>query len=325
CIWSESSSMQRNAGAKERIAVVMGGDSAEREISIRSGSEVVRALNALGYDAQSLDYDERFLDALRTHKPDIVFIALHGPGGEDGHVQALLEYLSIPYTGSGLEAAALSMDKHLTKKLLAAEGLPTPVWDLFDLTGGTLPLLPGSLDLPLVIKPRFEGSSAGVAIVHTHEEWTNAMLDASKSYAQILAEEYLAGREFTCAVLGEEALPIIEIVANRDGFYSYDAKYEPGGSTHVVPAQIDEDLGARLQMLALSAHRLLGLRDYSRSDFIVTPDGRPYLLEINSLPGLTPVSLVPDACAAVGISFEALIDRLVGYARARADLRDAVA
>ena len=317
--------MQRNAGVKERVAVVMGGDSAEREISIRSGSEVVRALNSLGYDAHSLDYDERFLDALRTLKPDIVFIALHGPGGEDGHVQALLEYLSIPYTGSGLEAAALSMDKHLTKKLLAAEGLPTPVWDLFDLTGGTLPLLPGSLDLPLVIKPRFEGSSAGVTIVRTHEEWTNAMLDASKSYAQILAEEYLLGREFTCAVLGEEALPVIEIVANRDGFYSYGAKYEPGGSTHIVPAPIDEDLAARLQMLALSAHRLLGLRDYSRSDFIVTPDGRPHLLEINSLPGLTPVSLVPDACAAVGISFEALIDRLVGYARARADLRDAVA
>jgi D-alanine-D-alanine ligase len=317
--------MQRNAGTKERVAVVMGGNSAEREISIRSGSEVMRALHALGYDAQSLDYDDRFVDALRQLKPDIVFIALHGPGGEDGHVQALLEYLSIPYTGSGLEASALSMDKHLTKKLLAAEGLPTPVWDLFDLAGGTLPLLPGSLDLPLVIKPRFEGSSAGVAIVHTHEEWTSAMLDASKSYAQILAEEYLEGREFTCGVLGEEALPILEIVANRDGFYSYDAKYEPGGSTHIVPAPIDDDLAARLQMLALSAHRLLGLRDYSRSDFIVTPDRRPYLLEINSLPGLTPVSLVPDACAAVGISFEALIDRLVGYARARADLRDAVA
>jgi D-alanine-D-alanine ligase len=317
--------MQRNAGTKERVAVVMGGNSAEREISIRSGSEVVRALNSLGYDAQPLDYDDRFLDALRQLKPDLVFIALHGPGGEDGHVQALLEYLSIPYTGSGLEAAALSMDKHLTKKLLAAEGLPTPVWDLFDLTGGTLPLLPGSLDLPLVIKPRFEGSAVGVAIVHTHEEWTSAMLEASKSYAQILAEEYLEGREFTCAVLGEEALPIVEIVANRDGFYSYEAKYEPGGSTHIVPAPIDEDLAARLQMLALSAHRLLGLRDYSRTDFIVTPDQRPYMLEINSLPGLTPVSLVPDACAAVGISFEALIDRLVGYARVRADLRDAVA
>ncbi|MFZ0031533.1 MAG: D-alanine--D-alanine ligase [Candidatus Cybelea sp.] len=316
--------MQRDTG-RPKVAVAMGGSSAEREISIRSGSEVMRALNSLGYDAQSLDYDERFFDALRQLKPDVVFIALHGPGGEDGHVQALLEYLSIPYTGSGLEASALSMDKHLTKKLLAAEGLPTPVWDLFDLAGGTLPLLPGSLDLPLVIKPRFEGSSAGVAIVHTHEEWTSAMLDASKSYSQILAEEYVQGREFTCAVLGEEALPILEIVANRDGFYSYDAKYEPGGCTHIVPAPIDEGLAARLQMLALSAHRLLGLRDYSRSDFIVTPDQRPYLLEINALPGLTPASLMPDACAAVGISFEALIDRLVGYARARADLRDAVA
>ncbi len=316
--------MQRDTG-RAKVAVAMGGSSAEREISIRSGSEVMRALNSLGYDAQSLDYDERFFDALRQLKPDVVFIALHGPGGEDGHVQALLEYLSIPYTGSGLEASALSMDKHLTKKLLAAEGLPTPVWDLFDLAGGTLPLLPGSLDLPLVIKPRFEGSSAGVAIVHTHEEWTSAMLDASKSYSQILAEEYVQGREFTCAVLGEEALPVLEIVANRDGFYSYDAKYEPGGCTHIVPAPIDEGLAARLQMLALSAHRLLGLRDYSRSDFIVTPDQRPYLLEINALPGLTPASLMPDACAAVGISFEALIDRLVGYARARADLRDAVA
>jgi D-alanine-D-alanine ligase len=151
------------------------------------------------------------------------------------------------------------------------------------------------------------------------------MLDASKSYPQILAEEYVEGREFTCAVLGEEALPIVEIVANRDGFYSYDAKYEPGGSTHIVPAPIDEDLAARLQMLALSAHRLLGLRDYSRSDFIVGRDNRPHLLEINSLPGLTPLSLVPDACGAAGIGFEALIDRLVGYALARAELRDAVA
>jgi D-alanine-D-alanine ligase len=316
--------MQRDA-QKARVAVVMGGDSAEREISIQSGSEVTRALHSLGYETRSLDYDQRFIDALREYKPDVVFIALHGPGGEDGHVQAILDHLSIPYTGSGLEAAALSMDKHLTKKLLAAEGLPTPVWDLFDLSGGTLPLLPGSLDLPLVIKPRFEGSSAGITIVHTHEEWTGAMLDASKTFAQILAEEYVPGREFTCAVLGEEALPIVEIVANRDGFYSYDAKYEPGGSTHITPAPIDEDLAARLQMLGLSAHRLLGLRDYSRSDFIVARDNRPYLLEVNSLPGLTPVSLVPDACAAVGITFEALIDRLVGYALARSELRDAVA
>jgi len=308
-----------------KIVVVMGGSSAEREISIRSGAGVMQALQTLGYDATSLDYDERFVEAVRERKPDAVFNALHGPGGEDGHVQALLEYLGFPYTGSGVEPASLSMDKHLTKKLLAAEGLPTAAWDLFDLSGGTLPLLPGSLDLPLVVKPRFEGSAVGVAIVRTHEQWTAAMLSASKTYSQILAEEYVDGREFTCAVLGEEALPIVEIVANRDEFYSFDAKYAPGGSTHIVPARIDDDLSARLQMLALSAHRLLGLRDYSRTDFVVSHDLRPYILEINSLPGLTPTSLFPDACASVGISFDALIDRLVGYALARGDLRDAVA
>lgn len=317
--------MQPKSVAKAKVVVAMGGRSLEREISLQSGTEVMRALRTLGYETQALDFDGRFLDGVKEYAPDAVFIALHGPGGEDGHIQGLLEYLAIPYTGSGLEASALAMDKHLTKKLLAAEGLPTPVWDLFDLTGGTLPLLPGSLDLPLVIKPRFEGSSNGVTIVRTHEEWTSAMLDASKNYAQILAEEYVTGREFTCAILGEEALPVVEIVANRDGYYSYEAKYEPGGSTHVAPAKIDEGLAARLQMLALSAHRLLGLRDYSRSDFIVTRDNRPFILEVNSLPGLTPRSLVPDACAAAGIGFEALIERLVGYALARAEMRDAVA
>jgi len=310
--------MKRSA----KVAVVMGGSSAEREISIQTGSGVMRALAALGYEAKSLDYDERFYDAMRELKPDVVFNALHGRGGEDGHVQALLEFLSIPYTGSGVEASALAMDKHLTKKLLAAEGLPTAAWDLFDLSGGTLPLLPGSLDLPLVIKPRYDGSSTGVVIVKTHEQWTNAMLTASKGYAQILAEEYVEGREFTCGVLAEEALPIVEIVPNRGEFYTFAAKYETGGSTHLVPARIDEDLAARMQMLALSTHRLLGLRDYSRTDFVVSKDGRPYILEINSLPGLTATSLLPDACNAIGLGYEALIDRLIGYALARADVRD---
>ncbi len=308
-----------------KIVVAMGGSSAEREISLLSGEGVMQALRTLGYDAASLDYDDRFLEALREMRPDAVFNALHGPGGEDGHIQALLEYAGVPYTGSAVEASSLAMDKHLTKKLLAAEGLPTAAWDLFDLSGGTLPLLPGSLDLPLVVKPRFEGSSAGVTIVRTHEQWTAAMLAASKSFGQILAEEYVEGREFTCAVLGEEALPVVEIVANRDGFYSFDAKYEPGGSTHVAPAEIDADLAARLQMLALSTHRLLGLRDYSRTDFIVSGDRRPYVLEINSLPGLTPTSLLPDACGAAGITYDALVDRLIGYALARGDVRDAVA
>jgi D-alanine-D-alanine ligase len=305
-----------------RVAVVMGGSSAEREISIQTGSGVMRALQSLGYETQSLDYDRRFVDAIREIAPDAVFNALHGPGGEDGQVQAVLDYLGIPYTGSGVEASAIAMDKHLTKKLLAAEGLPTAAWDLFDLSGGTLPLLPGSLDLPLVIKPRFEGSSHGVAIVRTHEQWTSAMIAAAKTYGQIMAEEFLDGREFTCAILGEEALPLIEIVPNVGEFYTFEAKYAPNGSTHIVPAKIDEDLTARMQMIALSVHRLLGLRDYSRTDFIVTKENRPQILEVNTLPGLTGTSLVPDACAAIGISYEALIDRLIGYALARRDVRD---
>ncbi|MDQ2866555.1 MAG: D-alanine--D-alanine ligase [Candidatus Eremiobacteraeota bacterium] len=305
-----------------KVAVVMGGTSAEREVSIQSGAGVMRALATLGYNARSLDYDAAFVDAIREIAPDVVFNALHGPGGEDGQIQALLDFFAIPYTGSGVEASAIAMDKHLTKKLLAAEGLPTAAWDVFDLSGGTLPLLPGSLDLPLVIKPRTEGSSQGVCVVKTHEQWTSAMIDAAKNYSQIMAEELVPGREFTCGVLGEEALPVIEIVANNDAFYTYDAKYAPGGSTHIVPARIDEDLSARLQMLALSVHRLLGLRDYSRTDFIVTKEGRPQILEVNTLPGLTQTSLLPDACAACGISYEALIDRLITYALGRAEVRD---
>jgi D-alanine-D-alanine ligase len=294
----------------------MGGPSAEREISISSGMGVMRALGALGYDARSLDFDVHFVDAIREIAPDVVFNALHGVGGEDGQIQGILDWLGIPYTGSGLCACALAMDKHLTKKLLAAEGLPTPAWDVFDLTGGTLPLLPGSLNLPLVVKPRSSGSSAGVSIVRTHEAWSKAMIEAAERTPEVLAEEYVAGREFSCGVLGEEALPVVEIVST-DEFYSYEAKYKPGGSRHLVPAPIDHDLSARLQNLALTVHRLLGLRDVSRTDFIVSKEGRPTILEINALPGMTPTSLVPDEAAQIGLSYEALVDRLVHYALGR--------
>lgn len=304
-----------------KVAVVMGGPSAEREISIQTGTGVMRALTALGHDARSLDFDGRFVDAVREIAPDVVFNALHGRGGEDGTIQGILDWLALPYTGSGVTACAISIDKHVTKKILAAEGLPTPAWDVFDLTGGTLPLLPGSLNLPLVVKPRASGSAVGVTIVRTHEAWTKAMIDASSRSPEVLAEEYVPGREFTCGVLGEEALPVVEIIAN-DEFYSYDAKYKPGGSRHLVPAPIDPDLTMRLQTLALSVHRLLGLRDYSRTDFIVSKEGRPTILEINALPGLTATSLLPEEAQQVGISYEALIDRLLHYALARGrDLR----
>jgi D-alanine-D-alanine ligase len=297
--------------ARARVAVVMGGPSAEREVSISSGQGVLAALERLGYDAQSLDFDDRFVDALGSLSPDVVFNALHGPGGEDGTIQGVLDWLRVPYTGSDLRSCALAIDKHLTKKLLSAEGLPTPAWDTFDFEGGTLPLLPGSLNLPLVVKPRCEGSSTGVRIVRTHEEWSRAMIGISEQRSTILAEELVVGREFSCGVFFEQPLPVIEIVPQGREFYDYEAKYAPGASRHDVPARIDRDLAHRIQMLALSTHRLVGLRDYSRTDVLVTESGRPYILEINALPGLTPTSLFPEECAAAGISYDALIDRLV--------------
>jgi len=296
---------------KGSVVVVMGGPSTEREVSIASGNGVMRALERLGYEARSIDFDERFVEALRELRPDVVFNALHGPGGEDGTIQGILEWLHLPYTGSDVRSCALSMDKHLTKKLLQAEGLPTPAWDTFDFEGGTLPLLPGSLNLPLVVKPRNEGSSTGVLLVRTHEEWSQAMIDLSEKRAGVIAEELVEGREFSCGVLFEQALPVIEILPQGHQFYTFAAKYASGGSRHEVPAHIDEDLAHRLQMLALSAHRLLGLRDYSRTDVMLSREGRPYILETNALPGLTPTSLLPEECAASGIPYDTLIDRLV--------------
>ena len=315
--------MECLSSVRARVVVVMGGPSSEREVSIATGQGVVNALQRLGYEARSVDFDGNFVDTLRALQPDVVFNALHGPGGEDGRIQGVLDWLDIPYTGSDLLSCALAMDKHLTKKLFSAEGLPTPAWDVFDLNGGSLPLLPGSLDLPLVVKPRGEGSSSGVSIVRTHEEWTNAMVHTAERAHSVLAEEYVEGREFSCGILGDEALPVIEIVPSAE-FYTFDAKYAPGGSRHFVPAPIDENLTNRLQTLSLSAHRLLGLRDYSRTDFIVSREGRPYILETNALPGLTPTSLVPDECAALGISYEGLVDRLVQYALARSRGRTTV-
>jgi D-alanine-D-alanine ligase len=295
----------------------MGGPSSEREVSIASGQGVLAACERLGYEARSLDFDERFVDGVKSFAPDVVFNALHGPGGEDGTIQGILDWLGVAYTGSDLRGCALAMDKHFTKKLLSAEGLPTPAWDTFDFDGGTLPLLPGSLNLPLVVKPRNEGSSAGVSIVRTHEEWSRAMIELSEHRSTILAEEYAEGREFAVGVLFETALPVIEILPQGREFYDYEAKYTVGASRHETPARIDHDLSHRLQMLALSTHRLLGLRDYSRTDFIVTPLGRPYILEINALPGMTPTSLFPEECAATGITFDGLVDRLIRAALER--------
>jgi D-alanine-D-alanine ligase len=303
-----------------RVLVVAGGGSSEREISLCSGQGAAAALVRLGYDVVSADFDEDFADRVRRERPDVVFNALHGTGGEDGTAQGVLEWLGVPYTGSDVRACAVSMDKHLTKKLAAAEGLPTAPWELLRVDASDAPPAksppPGELGLPLVIKPRAEGSSVGVRIVRTGEEWARAMRDVAGA-GDMVIEQYVSGREFSCGVLFDRALPVVEIMPLKDGFYSYDAKYAEGGSRHETPARIDAELSSRIQTFALGMHRLIGLRDYSRTDVIAREDGRLFILEINALTGLTPTSIFPEECAAVGISYDELVDQLTTAALRR--------
>jgi D-alanine-D-alanine ligase len=301
------------------IAVLMGGRSAEREISLQSGAGVLATLEQLGYAAFATDYDDSFVDNLRSRRPDAVFIALHGGAGEDGSVQAVLEWLRIPYQGSGVRASAVAMDKWMTKALMRAEGIPTPPAAIIDSipAGATLPAIPSNVGYPCVVKPVADGSSVGVHIISESADWEPAIRDAASHGERILVERYVFGREFTVAVLDDAALPVVEIIPN-DESYSYAAKYTPGGSTHRVPADLDAASTARMQKLGLDLHRALGARDYSRTDVLLGNDGDIFVLECNTLPGLTQFSLFPEAAAAAGINYAALIERLVKSALRRA-------
>lgn len=294
----------------------MGGHSAESEISLLTGAGVMQALTSLGYSPTRIDHDEGFVDALRRLQPAVVFNALHGGDGEDGTVQAILDWLRIPYQGTGVRASATAMDKWLTKALLLAERLPAPRG--ICLTAAQAPsfAVEEHFGLPCVVKPRAEGSAVGVSIVRDTNEWSRAVKDASIGGGDVVIEEYIGGREFTVAILGEEALPVVEITPH-DRFYSYAAKYTPGGSTHTVPAQLEPNVSQRMQHDALQLHRALGCRDYSRVDIMLDGSGRLGILECNTLPGLTPLSLFPDAAKAAGISYEALVERLLQCALSR--------
>lgn len=300
------------------VAVLMGGHSAEREISLQSGAGVMSALQSLGYRTAQLDFDERFVETLKSSAPDVIFNALHGGAGEDGTVQSILDWLGMPYQGSGVRASAVAMDKWMTKALMRAADLPTPVAALIDPADApaVAPKRPG---LPCVVKPQAEGSAVGVTIVHDESQWPDALAAARAiTSGRILVEAYVRGREFTVAVLDGEALPIVE-VSPADEFYSYHAKYTAGGSRHTVPATLDGALARRMQEYALRLYRLLDCRDYARIDVIMdASDSSLYLLECNTLPGLTPLSLFPDAAAAAGIGYDALVDRLVRMALSRA-------
>jgi D-alanine-D-alanine ligase len=298
----------------------MGGLSAEREVSLRSGRAVCAALESRGYEVVPIDVDRDVAQTIRETGIELAFIALHGPLGEDGAVQGLLELLGIPYTGSGVLASALAMDKIATKKMLDHAGLPVPEFRKVEAgdAEGVRAAVAG-LGLPVVVKPLAQGSSLGVYIVDREEDVGVRIADAA-AYGgpRVLLEKFIAGPELTAAVLGNRdpwVLPLIEIVS-ATGKYDYESKYTPGLSEHLIPPRVPREVQERVSDLALRAYLALGCRGFARVDLIV-PGDEAYILEINTIPGLTDVSLFPDAARAAGMSFADLVERLVLLAQER--------
>jgi len=321
-----------------KVAVLMGGRSSEREISLRTGRGVAQALRNLGHDVAAVDAangrllpageEERAALPTQALEPagetalarpetlagaEVVFIALHGAAGENGTLQALLDLAGKTYTGSGMLASALAMNKAISKRIFAQAGIPTPRWQLLepgqDAGAVDLAALGG---LPLVIKPNEEGSSVGLTIVHETSELPGAITLAA-GLGEVLIEEFIPGRELTVAVLGDEPLPIVEI-RPKSGLYDYESKYTAGRSEYFCPADLPEELAARVRALGLEAARVLGCRGVSRVDFRMNDDSVPYCLEVNTVPGMTPTSLVPMAAKARGLSYDQLVQRMLELA-----------
>lgn len=300
------------------VVVLKGGRSAEREVSLNTGEQVANALASSGHEVVEIDAaDEGFIEGIRAAAPDAVFICLHGRFGEDGTVQGLLELLDIPYVGSGVLASALAMDKVMSKHVFAFAGIASP--DYVALRAGEpydVESITRALGPKTVVKPANEGSAIGVTIAHDAGELPGAIEEAFRFDTSVLVEQFVAGPEITVGVLGNsdlQALPTLEIVPEHE-FYDYESKYVPGMSRHIIPARVAEETRAECQRLAIEAHRVLGCRGMSRSDTIVAADGMVYLLETNTIPGMTRTSLLPDAARAAGIEFPELCDRLVKLA-----------
>lgn len=294
--------MSKNFG---RVGVLYGGHSAEREVSLMSGQGVYDALRSLGIDAYLFDTKTQTLAELANAGFDCVFIALHGRYGEDGTLQGALELMQIPYTGSGVLASSLAMDKIMTKQVWQHQQLPTPAYVV--LTPDTdLSAVAAELGLPLIIKPPHEGSTLGVTKVEKLQDLGDAYGLAAKYDTDVLAEQFIKGRELTVPVLGKGkaayALPVIEIVA-PDGNYDYEHKYISNATQYICPAKLDADLTARLQQLSVESYRALGCEGWGRADFMLDEAGNPWLLELNTSPGMTSHSLVPMSAAAIGMSY----------------------
>jgi D-alanine-D-alanine ligase len=296
----------------------MGGRSAEREVSLNSGAQVRSALESAGFEVTAIDTgDDDFVVALARAQVDVVFICLHGRFGEDGTVQGLCELLELPYVGSGVLASALAIDKVKSKQFFSHAGLSTPDYAVlhrghpFDVDE-----LVSTLGEKTVVKPANEGSSVGMTIVHDSAELPAAIETAFVHDRTVLVERFVAGAEVTVAVIGNEdavALPTLEVVPQHE-FYDYESKYVPGMSRHIIPARVSETARAECQRLSVAAHKLLGCRGISRADTIVEADGTVWLLEVNTIPGMTATSLVPDEARAAGIEFPQLCQMLVEFA-----------
>ena len=296
-----------------KVAVLYGGKSAEREVSLKSGGMVLAALRKKGVDAHPFDPKDRDLQDLVRERFARVFIALHGRFGEDGTVQGVLEWLGIPYTGSGVLASALAMDKLRTKRLWAAEGLPSARYEVLDKTSD-LKAVAKRLGTPLFVKPANEGSSVGMSKVRKGADLEEAFALAVNYDPVVLAEKFIDGPELTVAILGEQVLPIIRIETPRE-FYDYEAKYIADDTRYLIPCGLPARKEKELQALSLKAFRALGCRGWGRVDLMLDKRGRPFLLEVNTSPGMTDHSLVPMAARAVGISYEDLCVKVLELAR----------
>ncbi len=298
------------------ITVMLGGPSAEREVSLRSGKAVANSLRALGHSVQELDPIRADWDL--PAGTEVVFLALHGTYGEDGTVQTRLEELGMPYTGCGPEASRVAFDKLLTKQRCIAAGVPTARYTVAESADAPWPQ---GWQLPVVIKPLRQGSSVGLQFVDRVEDWTSALHEALRHDTKALVEERIAGRETTVGILAGTALPLVE-VRPRTGVYDYRSKYTSGASEYFCPAPLDEATTANVQRAGLGAFEAIGGRDYARVDVMVRPNGEPVVLEVNTLPGMTEVSLFPKAAAAAGLGYAALCQRMIELALARSKPTD---
>lgn len=303
--------MKESSLKRKRVAVMMGGLSREREISLMTGKAILNALSEKGYSVTAIDVGEDIAERLVKEKIECAFLALHGRFGEDGTIQGMLELMRIPYTGSGVLASALAMHKIMAKKLLLYEKIPTPGFEVFqrkEIERGVEKRSP--LPLPVVVKPAGEGSTIGVSIVQKEEEWVPAIKKAMQYDEEILVEEFMKGKEITVGILEDIPLPIIEIVP-RSGFYDFHSKYTKGETQYILPARMSREKYLYAQKIGLMAFQILGCSGVARVDLMTDANENPFVIDVNTMPGMTETSLLPKAASYAGIPFEDLVERIL--------------